>query len=453
MWEISATKETEPKQGGFFIGGHSMRNNVMTRRSFLKSAAASVAMPYLITSSALGGGGKAAASERIVMGCIGLGGQGTAGMGWRSAGANVPNTNWVPKGGFMARGVHVVAVCDVNKNNLKRAKSIVDQEYGNNDCRPYKYYQELLAREDIDIIICATGDRWHTPISIAAAKAGKDVYCEKPISLTVYEARELARAFRRYGRIFQTGTQQRSAREFRFACELVRNGYIGEFKHVTVNVGGPPSVCNLPAEGEPPEWLDYDIWLGQAPWRPFHPRVLGWMAWRDYSGGEMTNWGAHHFDVAQWGTGFEDSGPVEIIPPDGKDFQVLTYKYPNGVTMTRNNTCNGVKFEGTKGWVEVNRGYLKTNPESLMRQKIGPNEIHLHVSVDHHIDFLDAVRNRTRPASDAEIGYRSISVCHLGNIAYWLKRPLKWDPANEKFVNDPEADRMLWREMRSPYTI
>jgi hypothetical protein len=177
------------------------------------------------------------------------------------------------------------------------------------------------------------------------------------------------------------------------------------------------------------------------------------MAWRDYSGGEMTNWGAHHFDIAQWGTGFEDSGPVEIMPPDGREFKVLTYKYPNGVTMTRNSTCNGVKFEGTKGWVEVNRGYLKAHPESLMRQKIGPNEIHLHVSVDHHVDFLNAVRNRTRPASDADIGYRSISVCHLGNIAYWLKRPLKWDPVNEKFVNDPEADRMLWREMRSPYTI
>ena len=425
----------------------------MTRRAFLKSTAASLAVPYVITSSALGGGGKPPASERLVMGCIGLGGQGTAGMGWRSAGPGVPNTNWVPKGGFMARGVHVVAVCDVNKNNLKRAKSIVDQEYGNNDCRPYKHYQELLARPDIDIIICATGDRWHTPVSIAAAKAGKDVYCEKPISLTVYEARELVRAFRRYGRIFQTGTQQRSAREFRFACELVQNGYIGDLKHVTVNVGGPPSVCNLPAGGEPPEWLDYDIWLGQAPWRPFHPQVLGWMAWRDYSGGEMTNWGAHHFDVAQWGTGFEDSGPVEIIPPDGKDFQVLTYKYPNGVTMTRNGTCNGVKFEGTKGWVEVNRGYLKTYPESLLRQKIGPNEIHLHVSVDHHLDFMNAVRNRTRPVSDADIGYRSISVCHMGNIAYRLKRPLKWDPENEKFVNDTEADRMLWREMRSPYTI
>jgi len=346
-----------------------------------------------------------------------------------------------------------VAVCDVNKNNLKRAKFIVDQEYGNTDCAAYKRYQELLAREDIDIVICATGDRWHTPVSIAAARAGKDIYCEKPISLTVYEARELARVVKRNGRIFQTGTQQRSAREFRFACELVQNGYIGRLKHVTVNVGGPPRVCNLPAAGPPPDWLDYDIWLGQAPWRPFHPQVLGWMAWRDYSGGEMTNWGAHHFDTAQWGTGFEDSGPVEIYPPDGRDFQVLTYKYPNGVTMTRNNTCNGVKFEGTKGWVEVNRGYLRTQPESLLRQKIGPNEIHLHVSNDHHLDFLKAVRNRTRPASDADIGYRSISICHLGNIAYWLKRPLRWDPANEKFVNDPEADRMLWREMRSPYTI
>lgn len=428
-----------------------MRAEKMSRRSFLKASAGAIAFPYIITTSALGAGGRLPASERLVMGCIGLGGQGTAGMGWR--GSNAANVNWVPKGGFMVRGVHVAAVCDVNRNNLNRAVKLVNQEYGNKDCGVYKHYQELLARDDIDIILCATGDRWHTPISIAAAKAGKDVYCEKPISLTVYEARALAKAFRRYGRIFQTGTQQRSAREFRFACELVRNGYIGELKHVTVNVGGGPRECNLPAQGSPPDWLDYDIWLGQAPWRPFHPSILGWMAWKDYSGGEMTNWGAHHFDTAQWGTGFEDSGPAEIIPPDGKDYKVLTYKYPNGVTMTRNNTCNGVKFEGTEGWVEVNRGYLRTYPNSLLRQKIGPNEIHLHVSNDHHIDFLNAVRNRTRPASDADIGYRSISVCHLGNIAYWLKRPLKWDPEKEKFANDPEADRMLWREMRSPYQI
>ena len=161
-----------------------MCDNSIGRRAFLKGAASTLALPYVVTTSALGAGGKPAASERLVMGCIGMGGQGTAGMGWRSAGPDVPNTGWVPKGGFMARGVHVAAVCDVNKNNLNRAKFVVDQEYGNNDCTPYKHYQELLARDDIDIIICAAGDRWHTPISIAAAKAGKDVYCEKPISLT-----------------------------------------------------------------------------------------------------------------------------------------------------------------------------------------------------------------------------------------------------------------------------
>ncbi len=423
----------------------------VSRRGFLKTAAGAIGFPYAITTGALGGAGQPPAGERVVMGCIGLGGQGTAGMGWR--GSDAPNIDWVPKGGFMARGVHVVAVCDVNRNNLNRAKMLVDQEYGNNDCHAYHYYEELLAREDIDAILCATGDRWHSPISIAAAKAGKDVYCEKPISLTVYEARALAEAVRRYGRIFQTGTQQRSDRNFRFACELVRNGYIGELKHITVNVGGPPSECNLPAGGDPPDWLDYDRWLGQAPWRPYHPGLLGWMVWKDYSGGEMTNWGAHHFDIAQWGSGFEDSGPVEILPPDGKDIQVLTYVYPNGVVMQRNQNCNGVLFKGTEGEVEVNRGFLRTSPESLLRQQIGPNEIHLHESKDHHLDFLNAVRNRTRPASDADIGYRSISVCHLGNIAYWLGRPLKWDPAAERFANDPEADRMLWREMRSPYQI
>ena len=428
-----------------------MANTQITRRAFLRNSAAAFAMPYVITSTALGNNSHPSANNRIVMGCIGMGGQGTANMGWR--GADVPNVNWVPKGGFLARGVQVVAVCDVNQKNLYRARDIVNNEFQNKDCAIYKDYHELLARKDIDVILCATGDRWHSLISIAAAKAGKDIYCEKPISLTIYEARELARTVKRYGRIFQTGTQQRSDYKFRFACELVRNGYIGELKHITVNVGGPPMECNLPAEGNPPDWLDYDVWLGQAPWRPFHPGVLGWMAWRDYSGGEMTNWGAHHFDVAQWGSGFEDSGPVEIYPPDGKDIKVLTYKYPNGVTMTRDSSCYGIMFKGTNGWIEVNRDYIKTNPQSLLRQKIGPNEIHLHVSRDHHEDFLYSVRHRTRPASDADIGYRSISVCHLGNIAYWLNRPIKWDPINEKFVNDPEADRMLWREMRSPYAI
>ncbi len=420
----------------------------ITRRGFLQATASAAAVPYCITSAALGAGGAVPASERLVMGAIGCGGQGT-----RHIGGGI----WVQGGGFLSQpGVQIVAVSDVNRNNLNNAKGIIDKFYGNTACATYHDFHDLLARDDIDIILCATGDRWHTPVSIAAAKAGKDIYCEKPISLTVHEARLLAHTMNRYGRVFQTGTQQRSWYEFRFACELVRNGYIGHVKHIKVNVGGPPEQCNLPAKGTPPDWLDYDRWLGQAPWRPFHPDLLGWMRWKDYSGGEMTNWGAHMFDVAQWGLGMDESGPVEIIPPDGKDVQVLTYRYANGTVMTRepiSQATPGVRFEGTDGMVEVTREQLITAPESLRRQKLGPGEIHLYRSNAHPDNFLECARTRKRPASDANVGYRSITVCHLGNIAYWCKRPLQWDPVAEQFVNDPQADGMLWREMRSPYQV
>jgi predicted dehydrogenase len=419
-----------------------------TRRTFLKAAATSIAFPYLVKSAAIGNNNRAAASERLVMGFIGTGGQGTR---------HINGGIWVQGGGFLAKGgVQVVAVCDVNTNNLHRARDIVNQYYGNRDCAAYGDFRQLLARDDIDIICCATGDRWHSPISIAAAKAGKDVYCEKPISLTVHEARALARAVRRYGRIFQAGTQQRSWHEFRRACELVRNGYIGDVTKIVVNVGGPPEDCNLPAGGSVPEWLDYDMWLGQAPWRPFHPELLGWMRWRDYSGGEMTNWGAHMFDIAQWAMGMDESGPVEITPPDGKDIKVLTYKYAGGTVMVRDKISRntpGVRFIGTEGEIEVSREHLISQPSHIVRQKIKPNEIHLYQSIDHPDNFLECVRTRKRPASDADVGYRSITVCHLGNIAYWLKRPLRWDPQREQFADDPQADRMLWREMRSPWQI
>jgi predicted dehydrogenase len=198
------------------------------------------------------------------------------------------------------------------------------------------------------------------------------------------------------------------------------------------------------------------MWLGQAPWRPFHPDLLGWMAWKDYSGGEMTNWGAHMFDIAQWGLGMDESGPVEIHPPDGKDYPVLTYTYANGTVMTREGISRntpGVRFEGSEGFVEVSREHLISQPENLIRQKIRPDEIHLYESKNHPDNFLECVRTRRRPASDADVGYRSISVCHLGNIGYWLKRPLRWDPVREQFKDDPKADRMLWREMRSPWHI
>lgn len=420
----------------------------ITRRTFLRATASAVAVPYVITSSALGAGGRAPASERLVMGAIGCGGQGT-----RHIGGGI----WVQGGGFLSKpGVQVVAACDVNRNNLNNAKSVIDTYYGNSDCVAYHNFEDLLAREDIDIILCAAGDRWHTPISIAAAKAAKDIYCEKPISLTVYEARELARAMKRYGRIFQSGTQQRSWYEFRFACELVRSGYIGHVKHIKVNVGGPPEECHLPAQGSPPDWLDYDRWLGQAPWHPFHPDILSWMRWKDFSGGEMTNWGQHMFDIAQWAMGMDESGPVEIIPADGNEFKVLTYRYANGTVMTREGISQptpGVRFEGTEGMIEVTREQLITEPDSLRRQMLKANDVHLYESKNHPDNFLDCVRTRNRPACDADVGYRSISVCHLGNIAYWLERPLRWDPAAERFVNDRQADSMLQRAMRSPWSI
>ena len=426
-----------------------VQDNRITRRTFLKSTAV-VALPYVVSASAIGAGGRPAPSERIVMGAIGTGGQGT-----RHIGGGI----WVQGGGFVSKPqVQFVAVCDVNARNRANARDIINKHYGNSDCREYNDFRELAARDDIEAVLVATPDHWHVLASIAAVKGGKDVYCEKPLSLTIHQARTLADRVKRYGRIFQTGTQQRSWHEFRFACELVRNGYIGQVKSITVNVGGTSNPwCDAPGEPEP-DWLDWDMWLGPAPWRPYTPKIApgGWMAYRDYSGGEMTNWGAHMFDVAQWAMDADESGPVEIIPPDGKDYKVLTYKYANGTIMTRDaisKNTPGVRFTGTKGWIEVSREHLIAEPESLLRTKLGPNEIHLYESKNHPDNFLECVRTRNRPASDAEVGCRSITVCHLGNIAYWLDRPLKWDPKNEQFVNDDAANRMRSRAMRSPWRL
>ncbi len=423
-----------------------VRNNRITRRTFIKGTAA-MALPYAVASSAIGAGERAAASDRIVMGAIGVGGQGT-----RHVGGGI----WVQGGGFLSKPqVQFVAVCDVNQRNRNNARDIVNKHYGNSDCGEYNDFRELLAREDIDAVLVATPDHWHALPCIAAARAGKDMYCEKPMTLTIEEARVVADTMKRYGRIYQVGTQQRSWHEFRLTCELVRNGYSGQVKSITVNVGGPPAwSCDAPGEPQP-DWLDWNMWLGPAPWRPYTSKIApgGWMAYRDYSGGEMTNWGAHMFDVAQWAMGMDESGPVEIIPPDGKDYPVLTYKYANGTIMTRDKIGKevpGVLFAGTEGKIEVSRDHLIAEPESLLRQKLRPDEMHLYESKNHPDNFLECIRTRNRPASDAEVGCRSVTVCHLGNIAYWLGRPLKWDPKAEQFVNDPEADKMKSRPMRAP---
>ena len=423
------------------------------RRQFIKhalgTAVAAAAFPHIVPASALGAAG-AAPSERITLGFIGTGKQ----------------SQHLMNSFLNAPGTHVVAGCDVDRLKLERSKKIVEDYYARKGggaykgCAIYGDFRELLARDDIDAVVIATPDHWHAVTVIQSAQAGKDIYCEKPLSQTIAEARAMVNAVRRYGRVFQTGSMQRSDWHFRLGCELVLNGYIGQLKHVTVGVGGPPEDNPLPAEPVP-DYLDWDTWLGPALWRPYNAELSphisfdGFPHWRYHSsfgGGGMTDWGAHHFDIAQWGMGMDESGPVEIIPPDGKDYKVLTYKYASGVTMTRDE-ANGVLFTGTKGQVETNRGHLRTVPEELKNQQIGPNEIHLYESKNHYTDWLDAIRKRSRPICDIETGCRSVSVCHLGNIAYKLGRPLKWDPQREVFVADDEANRLLSRPMRSPWRL
>ena len=431
------------------------------RRTFLKQTAATavgtLGLPYLVRSPALGNSQTSPASERITVGAIGMGAQGQYDM----------------KVVMRDPGVQVVAICDVSeggsgyptwygtdKGGRRYAKQAVEEYYAQKapsgsykGCDVYTDFRDLLARQDIDAVIIGTPDHWHAIMAIEAARNGKNIYCEKPLSLTIGEARAMVNAVRRYDRVFQTGSQQRSESGFRFACELVRNGYIGEIKSVIANIGGPSGPCDLP--GQPtPDFLDWDLWLGPAPWRPYNEKLhpARWRSFWDYSGGGMTDWGAHHFDIAQWGLGMDHTGPVEVIPPDGKDIKVLTFRYANGVTLTRDQ-ANGVLFTGTEGKIEVNRGYLKTWPESLQQVQLGPDKVHLYKSDNHHVDWLNAIRTRTKPICDVEIGARSVTICHLGNIAYWLGRPLKWDPVSEVFPGDEEANRMLDRAQRAPWRL
>jgi len=435
-----------------------MMHKSMNRRDFIRAAAGTAAaitgLPYVVPSSVFGA---EAPSNRIVLGFIGCGKQ----------------SQHLMRSFLGSPGTQVVAACDVDKLKLERSsKGIVEKHYADRNvgsykgCAAYADFRDLLARKDIDAVVISTPDHWHAVTVIESCKAGKDVYCEKPLSQTIAEARAMVNAVRKYNRIFQTGSMQRSSQEFRFACELVRNGYIGDVQHVTVNVGGPPEDKVLPAQPVP-DYLDWDMWVGPAMWRPYnedlapHISFDGFPNWRYYSyygGGGMTDWGAHHFDIAQWGLGMDGSGPVEINPPDGKEHKYLTYKYANGIPMTHGDKSgdarvNGVLFEGTKGKIEVNRGYLKTTPDTLKDQKIGPDQIHLYDSRNHYTDWLDAMRKRSDPICKIEIGASSVTVCHLGNIAYKLKRPLKWDPKREVFIGDDEASRLLTRAMRSPWQI
>jgi len=418
----------------------------LTRRHFLKGAAALAGAPLVVSASAIGAE-RAAPSDRLTMGFIGYGMQCRGHLG---AMLGKP-------------AVQVLAACDCDRTRRLDACKKANERYGTtNGCADYNDFRDLLDRRDIDAVLMAPPDHWHAPIAIRAAESGKDIYCEKPMSLTIRDARAMVNAVRRYSRVFQTGSQQRSDKEFRFACEMVRSGRIGKVEKVIVNVGGPSRECDLPAQPVP-EGLDWNLWLGPAPSRPYHATICpgnpynmfpSWRSYRDYSGGGMTDWGAHHFDIAQWGLGMDDSGPVEIHPPDGKEYKQLTYKYANGVLMQHGGGGRmGVNFYGTQGAVFVDRGKLETEPKDLKNTPTAPDEVHLYNSPGHHEDWLRCIRTRQKPICDVEIGCRSVSVCHLGNIAYWLNRPLKWDPAKEVFLGDDEASRWLDRVRREPWVL
>jgi predicted dehydrogenase len=392
-------------------------------------------MPVIVSASALGLAGQAPPSDRIQLAAIGVGGRGS-GVFRNLAGRP---------------GVRPIAVCDVQANRLR--------QFADQGLTVYRDFRDLLARGDVDAVVIATPTHWKPLHTIAAAKAGADIYCEKPMSLTVRDGRAMVRAVNRYGRVFQHGTQQRSSREFRFACEMVCNGRIGQLISATVNVGGPPRQCSLAAEPKP-EYVDWDMWLGPAPWRPFNSAIClrgcgAWEGYFDYSGGGMTGWGSHHFDIAQWGLNADTTGPVEVIPPNGKDVRWLTYVYANGVKVYHSGRMDkwAVVFEGTEGKVAVNRGKLQTWPENLMHKPTGADEERLPQSDDHGGNFIDCVRSRQKAVCDVEIGHRTMTVAHLGNIAYQLRRPLKWDPTVEQFVGDAEADRLLDRARREPWRI
>jgi predicted dehydrogenase len=435
-------------------------NNIINRRCFLKKAAgisiAAMGFPYVVASSALGKAGSVAPSNRIVMGCIGVGGQGTGNMR-----------------GFLGKSeAQVVAVCDVIESRRQNAKGIVDRRYGDEGCATYSDFRDVLSREDIDAVVIVTQDHWHAVIAVAAARAGKDMYCEKPLGVSVVEGQAIARSIRRYGRVFQTGTQQRSDSKFRFACELARNGYVGKIHTVKVAAPGPEykRTYQKPTTEEPiPAGLDYDMYIGPAPMKPYNGGRLAWPDWYliwDYCAGFSVNWGVHHLDIANWGCPTLTSEPFELKCKAGYRDDGLTdnindwqaeFDYVSGLRMSFSDTGNpnkqGCQFEGDKGWVHVNRGGIWAEPASLLQVKIKPDEVHLHESANHHADFLNSVRTRSDPVSPVEAGHKASYLGLITDIAGRAKRKLKWDPVKEKFIGDEEANRMLSRPMRSPWHL
>ena len=443
---------------------------IIRRRQFIKSALAAASAPTVIPSSAFGLAGNTVPSERITMGLIGCG---IHGAGW-----NLDRM-------FENNDQQVVAVCDVDAKHMERARQKVNGHYSKKLGRDYKCdtygdFRDLINRKDIDAIDVVTPDHWHVIPALMAIKAGKHVICEKPLSLTVAEGRMLADVSKKSGLVFQTASENRSIDTYIHICELVRSGYIGELRHIKVMLpigNAARSNDDFPIQ-DPPQHLNYEMWQGQAPLAPYCPaRVHNTYRWNlAYSGGVLCDWGAHLLDLAQWASGNQHSGPVEVhgkgnYPPKDAVWNTtptfdLHYRYKNGLTMHVWAETPGIKFEGTEGWVMFRgwRAPLRASDEKILNEKIPP-EKQLHrpkriakragpgIPSGEHFDFTDAIKNNKPAYAPAEIGHRTITIAHMGNIAMQLDRKLKWNPKKEMFPGDDEANAMLSRNQRQPWTI
>jgi predicted dehydrogenase len=431
-----------------------------TRRKFLRQAgvgAAALGAPYFVPGRALGLQGATPASDRIVMGVIGTGGMGKANLG---AFMDDPE-------------VQMIAVCDVDAGHLKEGADAVNGKYGSADCRTFADFRELLAVKEIEAVAVVTPDHWHALASIAAAKAGKDIYCEKPLANSIGEGRAMCEAVKQHRRILQCGSHERSNPKVRQACEYVRSGRLGKIHTLRVNLPtdeqhhqAARAITTMPPEAPAPPGFDYDFWLGHAPAVPYHEKQCHFF-WRfnlSYGGGEMTDRGAHIIDIGQLGLDMDATGPVKYeatgVQTTGLyntffdfDFENV---YANGVKMigTSKHGPRGIGFEGEKGklFVNIHGGEFSAEPASLIADPIGDDEVQLGRTPSHRRNFLDCVRSREEPFATAEIAQRTATICHLNNIAMQIKRGFTWDPVAER-TDDDEANAMLTASMRSPWTL
>jgi predicted dehydrogenase len=432
-------------------------STALTRRTFLRQALTAAVAPMFVPGSVLGLNGATAPSNRVVVGSIGLG------FAWHM---------------FLRRpDTQFVALCDVQQSRREKGKAMVDAHYGNTDCAQFKDFRDLLDRREIDAVYIATPDHWHALVTIAAAQAGKAVYCQKPLSRTIAEGRAVINAVRRHDTVFQHGTQQRHDPRMLFGCELVRNGYIGKLKHV--KIGSPEGRVLGPQPVEPvPNGLDWNMWLGPAPWAPFTSsriKAHDWYFISDYCMGYIAGWGVHHADSAQQASGLDDNtAPIEVdargeflsaYPFDTPQKWNMDYTFANGVTWNwidnpfwepkadwndPKRHKMGIRLEGTEGWVFIWRGQVDAHPKSLLNVKIGPNDkVRLVMPQGEPIpDFIQCVREHRKTCAPVEIAHRSTTLCSIGAISMQLGRKVKWDPVKEDFINDPEASRLRTRAKR-----